>query len=45
MDIINSKYLNGVFERYSIETEIKNILLSFETNYKNISFKKQNPLI
>jgi DNA polymerase III delta prime subunit len=36
----NSYISNSFLDRESISNEIKNILLSFETNYKNISFKR-----
>ena len=32
--------INQIFEREKIENDIKQILLSFETNSKNINFKK-----
>jgi len=32
--------INGIFERDKISNEIKQILLSFESNYKNLAFKK-----
>ena len=34
------KNINGIFEREKISTEIKNILLSFDANCKNVAFKK-----
>jgi replication factor C subunit 1 len=37
MDQIN---INSIFEREKIATDIKNILLSFDKNYKDITFKK-----
>jgi DNA polymerase III delta prime subunit len=37
MDTLN---LNSIFERENISNEIKKILLSFDTDYKNINFKK-----
>lgn len=37
MDALN---LNSIFERENISNEIKKILLSFDTDYKNINFKK-----
>jgi len=32
--------LNSIFDRESTANEIKNILLSFDDNYKNVTFKK-----
>jgi len=37
---MNSININSIFERESIANEIKQILLSFDENYKNINFKK-----
>ena len=38
--IMKSNYLNTIFEREHIEREIKNILVSFESNCKDPTFKK-----
>jgi len=40
MNHLNSIYLNEVFNRNAIADEIKTILLSFDSNYKNVNFKK-----
>jgi len=37
---MNSININSIFERETIANEIKQILLSFDENYKNINFKK-----
>jgi hypothetical protein len=37
---LNTELLNNIFERNSIATEIKSILLNFDKNIKNLSFKK-----
>jgi len=37
---MNDININSIFERESVANEIKQILLSFDTNYKNITFKK-----
>jgi len=37
---MNTININEIFERESIANEIKQILLSFDENYKNINFKK-----
>uniref|UniRef100_A0A6C0JJT3 AAA+ ATPase domain-containing protein n=1 Tax=viral metagenome TaxID=1070528 RepID=A0A6C0JJT3_9ZZZZ len=37
MDTLN---INSIFDRESTANEIKNILLSFDDNYKNVTFKK-----
>lgn len=38
--MINSQYVNSIFQREKIEKEIKSILSSFDENYKNMAFKK-----
>jgi DNA polymerase III delta prime subunit len=37
---MNTININSIFERESIANEIKQILLSFDNNYKNTNFKK-----
>jgi DNA polymerase III delta prime subunit len=37
---MNSININSIFERESIANEIKQILLSFDENYKNVNYKK-----
>ena len=37
---LNTELLNNIFERNSIATEIKSILLNFDKNIKNLNFKK-----
>jgi len=37
---MNTININSIFERETIANEIKDILLSFDDNYKNINFKK-----
>ena len=37
---MNSMNMNSIFDRENISNEIKHILLSFETNCKDINFKK-----
>jgi replication factor C subunit 1 len=37
---MNTININSIFERETIANEIKDILLSFDNNYKNINFKK-----
>jgi arsenate reductase-like glutaredoxin family protein len=37
---MNSININEIFERETIANEIKQILLSFDDNYKNVNFKK-----
>jgi DNA polymerase III delta prime subunit len=37
---MNSELLNTILERQQISKEIKNIVLSFDEKYKNITFKK-----
>ena len=37
---MNNININSIFEREKIANEIKNILLSFDDNYKNVKYKK-----
>ena len=37
---LNTELLNNIFDRNSIATEIKSILLNFDKNIKNLNFKK-----
>ena len=37
---MNTININSIFEREKIANEIKNILLSFDDNCKNIKYKK-----
>ena len=37
---MNNININSIFERESVANEIKQILLSFDANYKNITYKK-----